>query len=203
MCKAPTLYPRTPSRQILSAYTWRQMAQTSTIYNLDIALSDVDRGVYENLTLRIARHPSETIEYLLMRVFAYCLEFREGVVLTEGVTAADEPAVLVRDLTGRITAWIEVGMPGASRLHRGSKLADRTAVYTHRDVRKLLLELSAARVHRASEIPVYAFERSVVDEVAGLLDRRSELSLTRTEGVLYIELDGKTFSTSITEHRLH
>jgi len=70
------------------------MAQTATIYNLDIDLSDVDRGVYETLSVRVARHPSETIEYMLMRVFAYCLEYGEGVMLTEGVAAGDEPAVL-------------------------------------------------------------------------------------------------------------
>lgn len=178
------------------------MAQTSTIYNLDIALADIDRGVYENLTLRIARHPSETIEYLLMRVFAYCLEFGEGIVLTEGITAADEPAVLVRDLTGQIAAWIEVGMPAASRLHRGSKMGGRTAIYTHRDVRRLLSEISAARVHRAADIAVYAFDRNIVEQLAGLLDRRSQVSFTRTEGVLYIELDGKTFNTTIAEHRV-
>src|ERR1051325_3531262 len=104
------------------------MAQTSTIYNIDIDLSDVDRGIYEKLALRVPRHPSETAEYMLMRVFAYCLEYGEGIALTEGVTAADEPAVLVRDLTGRITAWIEVGMPAAERVHHGSKLAGRAAV---------------------------------------------------------------------------
>jgi hypothetical protein len=51
------------------------MALTATIHNLNIDLADVDRGVYEKLTLRMARQPSETLEYMLMRVFAYCLEY--------------------------------------------------------------------------------------------------------------------------------
>src|SRR5678815_3196382 len=76
------------------------MAQTATIYNLEIDLADVDRGVYEKLNLCIARHPSETLEYMLMRMFAYCFEYGDGVVLTAGVSAGDEPAVLLRDLTG-------------------------------------------------------------------------------------------------------
>ena len=87
------------------------MAQTATIYNLSIDLSDVDRGVYEQLDVRIARHPSETAEYMLVRVLAYCLEFQDGIFLTEGVASADEPAILIRDMTGQITAWIEVGLP--------------------------------------------------------------------------------------------
>lgn len=177
------------------------MALTATIYNLEIDLADIDRGVYEQLELRIARQPSETVDYMLMRVFAYCLEHREGIALTEGVAAGDEPAVLIRDLTGRINAWIEVGMPDAERLHRGHKLAGRVAVYTHRDVRKLLAQLAGANVHRLSDIPIYAFERSFVDEVVGLIERRSHLSLSITERELYLEIDGRTFATTIVEHR--
>jgi uncharacterized protein YaeQ len=178
------------------------VAQTATIYNFNIDLADIDRGVYEKLDLRIARHPSETAEYMLMRVFAYCLEYADGIMLTEGVSAADEPAVLVRDLTGRITAWIEVGMPSAERLHRGLKLAGRTAVYTHRDARKLLAELTAMNIPRLSEIPVYAFDRAVVEEVAGILQRRSTLALSITERELYLEVDGRNFSTTVAEHRI-
>jgi uncharacterized protein YaeQ len=51
------------------------------------------------------------IEYMFMRVIAYCLEYGDGIVLTQSVAAGNEPAVLIRDLTGRVTAWIEVGMP--------------------------------------------------------------------------------------------
>jgi uncharacterized protein YaeQ len=177
------------------------MALTATIYNLDIDLADIDRAVYERLELRIARQPSETVDYMLMRLFAYCLEYREGIALTEGVAAGDEPAVLIRDLTGRINAWIEVGMPDADRLHRGHKLAGRVAVYTHRDVRKLLAQLAGANVHRLSDIPIYAFDRSFVDEVAALIERRSHLSLSITERELYLEIDGRTFATTIVEHR--
>ena len=66
------------------------MALTATIYNLDIDLADIDRGIYERLHLRVARQPSETIEYMLMRVFAYCLEYADGIALTEGVAAGGE-----------------------------------------------------------------------------------------------------------------
>ena len=178
------------------------MAQTATIYNLDIDLSDVDRGVYEKFSLCVARHPSETLEYMLMRLFAYCLEYGDGIGLTEGVSAEDEPAVLGRDLTGRITAWIEVGMPDAARLHRGSKLAGRAAVYTHHDVRRLLSQLSATHIHRIADNPVYEFERAFIDQIAALLQRRSRLAITITERELYFEIDGRTFTMTILEHRV-
>src|SRR5947207_191390 len=119
------------------------MAQTATIYNLTIDLADIDRGVYEKIDLRLARQPSETLQYMTLRVLAYCLEYGDGITLTEGVAAGDEPAILFRDLTGKITAWIEVGMPSADRLHRGHKLAGRAAVYTDRTIRTVMRELQS------------------------------------------------------------
>ena len=92
------------------------MALTATIYSFETELADIDRGVYQSLALRVARQPSETPEFMLTRFLAYCLEYTEGIEFTEGVAAGDDPAVLVRDMTGRVTAWIEVGC----RMLRGS-----------------------------------------------------------------------------------
>ena len=178
------------------------MALTATLYTLEVGLADIDRGVDEDLTLRVARQPSETAEFMLVRVLAYCLELTEGIAFTEGVAAGDEPAVAVRDLTGRMTAWIEVGMPDASRVHRGSKHAGRVAVYTHRDPRQILAQWAGARIHNAGAIPIYAFDRGIVEEVASRLTRRSRLTLSINERELYLDLDGRGWSMPIAEHRL-
>jgi len=177
------------------------MALTATLYNFDTELADIDRGVYQTLALRLARHPSETPEFMLTRLLAYCLEYTEGIEFTEGVSAGDDPAVVVRDMTGRITAWIEVGMPDAARLHRGSKLAGRSAVYTHRNVAKVLDALNAKQVHRAGEIPIYEFGKGFVEDVAAVLQRRDKLSVSVTERQLYLDVSGRTFATTIAEHR--
>jgi uncharacterized protein YaeQ len=178
------------------------VAQTATIYTLAVELADVDRGVYETLNLKVARQPSETMEYMLCRLFAYCLEYTEGIAFTQGVAAGDEPAVLVRDLTGRITAWIEVGMPDADRLHRGSKLAGRAAVYTHRDVTNVLQQLVGKPIYNAAQIPIYALDRPLIARLAELLERRTALTISVTEQMLYIEVAGQTLIGAVTEHRL-
>jgi uncharacterized protein YaeQ len=177
------------------------MALTATMYRFNIQLSDVDRGVYETLDLHVARQPSETAEYMLTRVLAWCLEYTEGIALTEGVASGDEPAVLVRDLTGRITAWIEVGAPDAARLHRGSKLAGRVAVYTHRDPMMVMSQLTGQKIHAAADIPIYTFGRGFIEGVAANLPRRASLSLTITERQLYLGVDDQSFSTTIEERR--
>ncbi|HLQ76115.1 MAG TPA: YaeQ family protein [Terriglobia bacterium] len=177
------------------------MAQTATIYNLTIDLSNVDRGVYETIELRIARQPSETLEYMLLRVFAYCLEYQEGIALTEGVASGNEPAILVRDMTGRITAWIEVGLPDPARLHRGSKFAERAAVYTNR-VGLLLRHFEGSRIHKVEEVPIYALDSDFVEAVAKLIDRRSAIGLSVTEQQIYLTVGGRDFSSAIAEHRI-
>ena len=178
------------------------MALTATVYTLGIGLSDIDRGIYEKFSLRIARQPSETASYMLMRVIAYCCEYAEGIALTEGVAAVDEPAVVVRDLTGRITAWIEIGMPDPRRLHRGSKLAGRAAVYTHRDVRQLLKQLEGEKIHKSRELRIYALDAGFVEAAAASIERRAQIAISINEHELWLSNGDREFSTPIVEHRI-
>ena len=177
------------------------MALTSTIYNVSVELSDVDRSVYESFTLRLAMHPSETMEYMATRLLAYCLEYTEGIEMTAGLSDGDEPAIVVRDLTGKVNAWIEVGMPDADRLHRASKLVDHVAVYPHRDIRILLGQLEGKRIHRAEEIPIYTFGSGFVKELAERFERRVAISLSVTERHVYLDIGGASLTTVIEEHR--
>lgn len=179
------------------------MAIGATIHTFDVQLAEVDRGVYEELSLRLARHPSETDLFMITRLLAYCLEYEEGIAFgAGGVSSTEEPAVLVHDLTGRVTVWIEVGAPDAQRLHYGSKLADRTAVYTHRDPEKLLLAWEGKGIHRAEEIVLRSFDPGFIEEAAALLERRNDMTVSVTEGQLYLELGGTALDTSIRERRL-
>lgn len=174
------------------------MAAGATIHTFDVTLADVDRGVYESFPLRMARHPSETEAFMITRLLAYCLEYEEGIDFTEGIAAKDEPAVLVRDLTGAIVAWVEVGAPDASRLHLGSKQSGRVAVYTHRNPGPVAAAWAGKKIHRASEIPLYSFEPGFIDTLASALDRRNVATVSITERRLYVELGGVTAESDVT-----
>ncbi|MEI7643776.1 MAG: YaeQ family protein [Chloroflexales bacterium] len=178
------------------------MAQTATIYTFAIELSDMDRGVYESLDLRVARQPSETMEYMLSRVIGYCREYREGIAFTQGIAAGDEPAVAVRDLTGQLLVWVEVGMPDADRLHRASKHAARVVVYTHRNPEVLKQQLAGKRIHRAEEISIFALDMRFMAALSAAVERRTSLSLSITEGQIYVEVGGQSIASALAEHRL-
>jgi uncharacterized protein YaeQ len=176
------------------------VALTATIYTFDIELADSDRQVYESLALRVARHPSETEEYLLTRVLAYALELTEGIELTRGLFQPDEPAIAVRNLTGAMRAWIDIGAPEAARLHRASKAVPRVAVYSHRDPAQLLGRLAGARIHRAAALEVYAIDRTLIDELVARLERRMAWGLAVQDRELYLTTGGDTLSGSVSRH---
>jgi uncharacterized protein YaeQ len=170
------------------------MALTATLYNFAIQLSDVDRGVYEPITLKVAQHPSETDESLIARVLAYCLEFTEGIAFSRGLAEPDEPAIAVRDLTGALKVWIDIGVPDAGRLHKASKAAPRVAVYTHKGAAALVRALAGERIHRAEALELFAFDRDMLNELVARLDRRMVFDLSVTDQHLFITLNGETIS---------
>lgn len=173
----------------------------ATIHTFDVALADVDRGVYEDVTFKVAQHPSETGAFLTTRVLAYLLEHEEGIAFGDSLSGGDEPAVLVRDLTGALQAWIEVGAPEAERIHRGSMAAERCAVYTHRDPDKVAARWAGKRIHRAEDVRLVSFDAGFVDAVADAIARRTTMTFSVTEGVVYAEVNGTTLSSTIHERR--
>ncbi|MGE0386832.1 MAG: YaeQ family protein [Gammaproteobacteria bacterium] len=179
------------------------MALGATVYVFDIQLADADRGVYEALSLRVARHPSETEDFLLTRVLAYCLEFTPGIAFSAGgLSAPDEPAICVRDPTGALLAAIHVGLPEAERLHKAAKSAPRVAVYAHRPPGQFVDRLRRERIHRADEIVIAAVDPDLLSALAARMDRRMKFDLAVAGGTLYVGLGEETLTGTVTTHRL-
>lgn len=167
------------------------MALTATVHVLDLTLSDVDRNTYESLELRVARHPSESERYLFTRVLAYALEYADGIAFSKGgLSSDDEPTLSVRDATGLIQTWIEIGAPSAERLHKASKAAPRVALYTHHEMASLRREAGTRAIHRLEQIRVWRFTPTYLDQLAQHLERRTALEVVRNEGRLYVTLAG-------------
>ena len=178
------------------------MALTATIHTFSIELADADRGVYETLELRVARHPSETEDYLVTRVLGYCLAYEDGIAFTKGLPDSEDPAITVRDLTGALRVWIEIGAPDAARLHQASKAAPRVVVFTHKDPARLLRQWSGERIHRAAELEVYSFDRDLITAIVARLKRRMSIALSVTGGHLYVSIDDDSLDGVVGQHTL-
>ncbi len=179
------------------------MALTATIYNFDIDLADSDRGVYETLALRVAQHPSESDDYLMTRVLAYAMEYVDGIEFSAGgLSNPDEPAITVRDLTGTLRAWVEVGTPDADRLHRASKASPRVAVYVHREPSQFLARLAGERIHRAEAIEIYTVDMALINALVARLQRRMNFSLSISDRELFLALGAENLTGAVTRRPL-
>lgn len=179
------------------------MALGATVHHLVVTLSDVDRAVYETLDLRVARHPSESMRYFLTRTLAYCLSYEDGIVFSKGgLSSTDEPPVAVRDPTGVLLAWIDVGAPSAERLHKASKAARRVALFTHVDRALLLREARTRAIHKVDAIDVWRVEASLLDRLEPKIDRTTKLELVRNDGQLYVTVGADTFEGLLTRESL-
>ena len=174
------------------------MAQTATLYSFEVELANVDRGVYASLAFRVAQHPSETDEALLTRVLAYCLEYADGIQFSsQGLSEPDEPPISIRDGTGAIRAWIDIGVPDAARLHKASKAAARVAVYTHKDPARLVRLLEGERIHRREALEIYAVDRDFLAAWVARLRRRMTFDLSVSDGQIYLVLDEATLTGAV------
>ena len=173
------------------------MALTATLHNVRIALNDSDRGVYETLEVRIARHPSETLPYFLTRTLSYCLLWEQEIAFSRGLSTVDEPAVWVRTLDGRVKLWVEVGHPSADRLHKASKLAERVVVCTHQDPRVLRRTLAGERIHRVETIELIALPSKLVRSLEAAVERRMDWDVVVTGAHLYVTANGETLEGAL------
>lgn len=178
------------------------MALTSTLYRFKIDASLVDRGVYETLDIRAARHPSETEEFLLTRVIAFALNMEDGLEFSKGLCDPDEPAIKRVSPGGETLAWIEIGNPAAARLHKASKACRRVAVYTYKDPQNILRECEGQRVHRAADIEIFAIDPKFLKAVAATLDRVNTWSLLANDGELTLTIGDEAHATALKALRL-
>ncbi len=178
------------------------MALSATVYHLQVDLSDVERGVYQNLDLRVARHPSEAMRYLLTRIIAYCLCYEEGIAFSKGLSTADDPAIWIKDMQGNLRAWIEIGTPSAERLHKASKASPRVVVFTHNDPALLKKAARAKVIHKAESIEIFALEPAFLDALDAAMDRNAKWTLVRTEGTLYVTSGDTSATAAVTRHSL-
>jgi uncharacterized protein YaeQ len=133
-------------------------------------------------------------------VLAYALEFTEGIAFSRGVSDPDEPTLSIRDLTGAIRAWIEIGTPDGARLHKAGKSSPRVVVYTHKDTTQFVGRLGGERIHRVEALELYAIDRALVDALAGRLERRMAFALSISERELYVSIGTDTLTGAVTRH---
>lgn len=167
------------------------------MHRFQLELADIDRGVYESLDLRVARHPSEGEERMLLRVLARAVAHEPGLEFGRGLSAVEDPTLWRHSATGEIELWIDVGMPSADRLHQASKRAAKVCVFTDKGEAALRKAWSSRRVHRAEEIELVFVPTSLVRDLAEALERSVTWYLTVQDGLVSVAQGDRNFEGAL------
>lgn len=173
------------------------MALKATIYKAQLQLSDMDRGVYGEHLLTIARHPSETDERMMIRVLAYALNApasndHGALELAKSLWDTDEPDLWQRDLTGQIVHWIDVGQPDERRILRASPRAERVTVLSYASSTPVWWGNVASKITRARNVAVWQIEPAQSQALAALTQRTMQLQVSVQDGTAYVSEGERT-----------
>lgn len=170
------------------------MALKPTIYKAQVNLADSDQNCFEELSLTIAKHPSETIERMTVRLLAFCLNNGRGLEFTKGLSTAEEPDIWQHADNGEIERWIELGQPEEPRLRKACGKAKNVSVYTFGRSADTWWKLNGEAISALPRLQVWQFPWTEVEAAAKMMDRTMKLGLSIVGGTLYLD-DGNNSVT--------
>jgi uncharacterized protein YaeQ len=182
------------------------MALKATIYKANLQIADMDRNVYADHGVTIARHPSETDERLMIRLLAFALQVpadsHNGTLeFAKSLWDTDEPDLWQKDLTGQIVHWIDVGQPDDKRMMKSSPRAERVTVYAYAASTPIWWSGIETKITRARNLSVWQVEAEQSQALAALAQRSMQLQVTVQDGTAWVG-DGSR-SVEITPRRLY
>lgn len=164
------------------------MALKPTIFKLKIMLSDMDREIYEPLTLTLAQHPSETLERMMIRVLAYCINTQERLSFSKGLSAPDEPDIWAHSLDDQMLLWIDVGEPGFERIKKATRIAKVVKVYSFNSKAEAWWNQEQKKF-AGLPAEIYRFDWHGAKALASLVQRTMDFSITLSGGTAYVATD--------------
>ena len=182
------------------------MALKATIHKAQLQIADMDRGVYADHVVTIARHPSEADERMMIRVLAFALnvlgdDHAGQLEFAKDLWDVDEAALWHKDYTEAIQHWIDVGQPDDKRLMRAAGRAERVSVYSFSSSTPVWWKGLQSKITRADNIAVWQIETEQSQALARLAERTVQLQVTVQDGTVWLST-GKE-SVEITPKRLN
>jgi len=173
------------------------MARGATIYKVSLEISLVDRHVYAERSITVARHPSETHERTLVRVLAYALRYEDSLEFGRGVSAIDEPDLWSREGDGRPRQWIEVGQPEAKRLIKAARQSERTTLFAFGEGLARWRDAQLPDLMDQADLSIARVDDAFLADLSAATDRQLRWSVTLSDGLLFLTSGEDSFETSL------
>ncbi len=176
------------------------MAQKSTIYKVDLSISDMDRHYYETHKLTVAKHPSETDERLMVRVLVFALNAREHLEMTKGLSTGDEPDIWQKSLSGEIELWVALGLPSEKVVRQSCGKADKVIVYSYGGrTAEMWWEKIKNSTTRFDNLQVMNFLEKDTRDLGKLANRSMKLQVNLQEGEVMVSVDDSIVYVNLIE----
>lgn len=178
------------------------MALKATVYKAQVQVSDMDRGHYASHTLTLARHPSETEERLMLRVLAFAMHADDALAFGRGLSTEDEPDLWLKDATGTIEHWIDLGLPDERRFRRAAGRAQRVTLLAYGErAFDVWWQRNRAAVSRLGNVTLWSVPDATVALLASLAGRGMQLQFTIQDGSVSVGDDAHFFELAL--QRIH
>jgi uncharacterized protein YaeQ len=174
------------------------MALKATIYKADLQIADLDRHYYADHALTLARHPSETDERMMVRVLVYALAAEEGIAFTRGLSEVSEPEIWVKDLSGEIRLWIDLGQPDETRIRKACSRADQVWVVCYGSACEVWWKQIADKLGRHDKLTVLQISAETSRDLAALAARSMRLQCMVQDGEITLSSDESSVAVELT-----
>jgi uncharacterized protein YaeQ len=169
------------------------MAIKSTVFKVDLQITDVDRDYYANHLLTIARHPSETNERMMMRIIAFALHASDDLAFTKGISSDEEPDIWEKNLTNEILVWIDLGQPDEKRIRQACGKAKSVIIYTYNQRSSTIWWTQIKdKLKRFNNLCVINLSASNQDELESMIERTIELQCMIQDGQIWLSNNNQT-----------
>ena len=177
------------------------MAQAPVLHDFDLALSQVDLGIERRVQVRTARHPSETMSRVWLRVLAYCWKWEERIAFGPGLSDPDTPDLLSTDLTGLTTLWMRVGKADPAKVQRAADQNSRAGISVLFESPQRMEQFIAAareeKLTRLTRVELAAAPTALLAALGAVEERRAKATVTIVGDHLYLERAGESFDGPI------
>ena len=163
------------------------MAPKATVVKVELQVSDMDRHYYATHMLTLAQHPSETDERLMVRLLAFALFADERLEFGRGLSQDDEPDLWLKELTGEIDLWIDLGQPEEARIRKACGRARRAVLITYSGrSADIWWEKNSASLARSGNLTVIDIAAETVAELTALMARSMRLNVMIQDGEVQV-----------------
>lgn len=167
------------------------MAIKSTVFKVNLQITDIDRDYYHAHSLTLARHPSETNERMLIRIIAFALNASGDLTFTRGLSSDDEPDIWAKTLSGEIELWIDLGQPDEKRIRQACGKAKSVIIYTYNQrSAEIWWQQIKGKLGRFKNLSIINLVVANADNLDEMIERTIDFQCTIQDGQLWLSKDG-------------